>query len=101
MAEDVTAEKDRGLRVERDKLARAKRQVAVIKAFYIHLFVFVLVMAILLGVNVATRSIWWVQWPLLGWGTVILGHAFAVYGHLPRAIRQWEIRKIRELKDKM
>jgi len=87
---------------ESEKLARAKQQVAAITGFYIHLIVFVLVMLLLLAINwVATPTIWWVQWPFLGWGIGILGHALAVFGQLPRAVANWQQRKVEELKNKM
>jgi hypothetical protein len=84
-----------------EKFARAKRQVGAIKGFYIHLFVFVVVMATLFAINLAMTDIWWVQWPFFGWGTGVLAHALAVFGRLPRVIRKWETRKILELKDKL
>jgi 2TM domain len=86
---------------EQEKLARAKRQVAAIKGFYIHLFVFVVVMATLFTINLVMTNIWWVQWPFLGWGIGLIAHALAVFGRMPRVIRNWETRKIQELKDKM
>jgi hypothetical protein len=86
---------------EQEKSRRAKRQVAAIKGFYIHLTVFVLVMALLLFINATTSTVWWVQWPFLGWGIGILGHAFAVFGRTPGRIARWEERKVQELKDKM
>ncbi len=89
---------------EHKKLYLAKRQVAAIKGFYIHLAVFVLVMALLLAINVATGDDWWVQWPFFGWGVGVIGHAIAVFGHSPGAVSQspgivarWEQRKIAEL----
>jgi fatty acid desaturase len=88
-------------RIEREKFARARRQVAFIKYFYVHLAVFCLVMATLLAVNAATKSSWWVQWPLLVWGVFLAGHALAVFGRVQEKIRNWEARKIRELKDKL
>ena len=86
---------------EREKLTRAKRQVAAIKGFYIHLFVFVVVMATLFVINFTMTDSWWVQWPFFGWGIGVLAHALAVFGHMPRVIHQWETRKIQQLKDKM
>jgi uncharacterized membrane protein len=87
---------------ESEKLARAKQQVAAITGFYIHLIVFVLVMLLLLAINWATTpTIWWVQWPFLGWGVGILAHALAVFGQLPRAVTNWQQRKVEELKNKM
>ena len=83
------------------KYAEAKRQVAALKGFYVHLFVFVCVMLGLLGINVATKSEWWVQWPFLGWGLGILGHAIGVFMPINRVGRDWEERKIKERLAKM
>ena len=52
---------------EHEKLALARQQVEAITGFYIHLVVFVLVMAMLLVLNLTTlNEIWWVQWAFLG-----------------------------------
>jgi fatty acid desaturase len=82
---------------EQEKLALAKRQVAAIKGFYIHLIVFVLVIALLLAINIVTGSGWWVQWVFLGWGIGVLGHAFGVFGHFPGAVARWEHKKVAEI----
>lgn len=50
----------------------------------------------LLGINMATKSDWWVQWPLLGWGLGILGHAIGVFMPINYVGRDWEERKIKE-----
>ena len=86
---------------EREKLARATQQVEAITGFYIHFVVFVLVMILLLVINWAVSPFWWVQWPFLGWGIGLLAHAFAVFGGAPHFITKWQLRKIKELKDKM
>ena len=83
------------------KLERAKRQVAAIKGFYTHVFVFVVVMVGLFVLNLALKywadSPWWVQWPLLGWGIGVGAHALAVFGHASKRVANWEQRKIRQL----
>ena len=86
---------------EQEKLARARRQVAAIKGFYIHLLVFVLVNAFLVAINLTTGSEWWAQWPLLFWGVGLLIHGLAVWGGLSRAVARWEARKVEELKSSM
>ena len=87
---------------EHEKLARAQRQVEAITGFYIHLVVFVLVMTLLLVINLKVLDeVWWVQWPLFGWGIGIVAHALAVYGQQPRFVTNWQLRKIKQLKDKM
>jgi hypothetical protein len=87
---------------EREKIALAQRQVEAITGFYIHFVVFVLVMTLLLVINLKVLDeVWWVQWPLLGWGIGILAHALAVFGQQPRFITNLQLRKIKQLKDKM
>ena len=88
---------------EHEKTAKAAQQVEAITGFYIHLIVFVLVMALLLVINwvTFTDGIWWVQWPLLGWGLGVALHAWAVFGSTPQFVTNWQLRKIKELKDKM
>jgi hypothetical protein len=87
---------------EHEKAAKAAQQVEAITGFYIHFVVFVLVIALLFIVNwTATPEVWWAQWPLLGWGIGVVAHALAVYGSTPQFIAKWQLRKIKELKDKM
>src|SRR5262249_41868524 len=63
------------------KLRRARRRVAAIKGFYLHLLIFVLVMLGLSAINFAVGGPWWVLWGLLGWGVGLLAHAFDVFSH--------------------
>ena len=79
------------------RLARAKRRVAAMKAFYIHAAVFGLVLLGLLAVNAATGGVWWVHWVFLGWGIGLVAHALATFGRLPEAVAEWEERKLQEL----
>jgi fatty acid desaturase len=79
-----------------ERLVRARRQLAALKAFYIHLFVFAAVLAGLAVINWVTGGPWWVLWVLLGWGIGVLAHALTVFGHTSRAIADWEERKLRE-----
>ncbi len=86
---------------EQTNLIRARQKVAAIKGFYIHLAVFVPVLALLLAINVATGREWWVHWPLLGWGIGIVAHAAAVFGRSPGVVSNWETRKIAEVKRRL
>jgi hypothetical protein len=83
---------------DQDTVTRAKRRVAAIEGFYIHLAVFVAVNILLLAINATTGGPWWVQWPFLGWGIGVLAHAAAVFGRMPEAISRWEERKTAEIK---
>jgi TRAP-type C4-dicarboxylate transport system permease small subunit len=87
---------------EHEKTAKAAQQVDAIIGFYIHLVIFVLVIALLFVVNwKATPELWWVQWPLLGWGIGVVAHALVVFGTSPSFISSWRLRKIKEFKDRM
>ena len=86
---------------EHEKIARAQQQVEAITGFYIHLVAYVIVIALLVVINLAASTTWWVQWPFLGWGIGILAHALVVFGKTPSFIKNWQLKKIKELKDKM
>lgn len=59
----------------RDRFLTERRR-GPLMGFYIHLTVYVAVMALLVAINALTGGPWWVQWPLIGWGLGILGHAY-------------------------
>lgn len=87
---------------EHEKAAKAAQHVDAIIGFYIHFAVFVLVIIALFVVNwLATPDVWWVQWPFLGWGMGVVGHALVVFGTTPNFIGNWRLHKIKELKDRM
>ena len=86
---------------QEEKLAQARRQVAALKGFYIHLFVFVAVILLLAIINAATGGPWWVLWVLLGWGIGVLAHGLFVFAGTSRRVAEWEQRKVRELADRM
>jgi hypothetical protein len=47
--------------------------------FRIHLIVYAAVNALLMAINLLSSSnALWFQWPLLGWGVGVSGHAFLV-----------------------
>jgi hypothetical protein len=90
------------LRTEENRQRRedAKRRVAALKGFYIHLIVFMAVNLGLTVLNIATGDDWWVQWVWLGWGIGVLAHAIAVFGRGSKSVKNWENRKIRQFLDK-
>jgi hypothetical protein len=87
--------------VERDEIyLRAKKRVENLKAFYIHLTVYILVNLMLFFINVSSDSSkLWFLYPLGGWGIGIVIHGlttfpFGIFG------KEWEERKIKEYMDK-
>ena len=86
---------------QHEKLQRARAQVQAMTVFYFHLAIFVVVLAVLFIINASVGKAWWVQWVLIGWGTFVAAHAVAVFANIPNAVRAWQLRKIKELADKM
>ena len=78
------------------RLERARRRVAALKGFYVHLSIFALVIALLVAVNLVTGGPWWVLWVFLGWGIGVIAHAVGVMGRAPAAIERWEARKVQK-----
>jgi hypothetical protein len=88
-------------RTDREKYLAAKAHVAALKGFLIHLFVFGAVMIGLFIADYRDGGAWWVQWPFIGWGLGILGHAFLVFFPHALSTSGWEERKIQETIEKM
>ncbi len=89
------------IRADREKYLAAKAHVAALKGFYIHLIVFVAVIVGLGAADYAGGGSWWVQWPLIGWGIGILGHAYLVFSPNAVSTQGWEERKIKDMMAKM
>lgn len=83
------------------RYVEAKRHVEAVKGFYVHFAIFIVIMAGLVAINALTKSEWWVQWPLLGWGLGVIGHAVGVFMPVKKFGREWEERKIKERMAKM
>jgi len=84
------------IRIEKDlKYARAKKKVEALKAFYIHLTVYLLVNAMLVSINFLTDAgNWWFVYPLCGWGIGIFIHGLTTFANGYGS--DWEERKIKE-----
>ena len=82
---------------EAERRERAIRRVAAIKGFYVHLAVYLVVIAGLIVVDALTGSNWWVQWVIFGWGIGVAAHAVAVFGRASKYVSDWEDRKIKQL----
>lgn len=81
-----------------NKYLRAKERVTELKKFYSNLTSYILVIALLAGINywIDGWNYMWFLWVAFGWGIGIAFHAFHVFGLNPILGRDWEERKIQE-----
>jgi len=75
--------------------ALAREQFRAINGFYNHFIAFVAVVAVLVGVNLATGDAFWVHWVLLGWGLGVGAHAFVVFVRKPQRDAEAKQRRTR------
>ena len=84
-----------------ERYSRAKARVEELKAFYNHAVIYVIINALLAGLNYYSDG-WrfpWFLFPLLGWGIGLASHAIGTYRMNPFTGKEWEERKLRELMD--
>jgi fatty acid desaturase len=81
---------------DRARLERARSRLAAVKGFYIHLLVFVLVVAGLVIINALTGGPWWALAVFLAWGIGVLAHGIAVMGRRSQSLANWEKRKLQQ-----
>jgi len=82
------------------ELVRARHRVRQLRGFYVHLAIYVVVIAGIALINwVTSPGYWWVVWPMVGWGIGIGAHAVAVFFEGSFLGPEWEERKTRELLD--
>ncbi len=81
---------------------KAKKQVKVIKGFYIHFFLFCLTMPIIIYVNLTfVPHFHWFWFSLLGWGISVFLHWMLVFGkNIFGFGNDWEEKKIKEIMQK-
>ena len=81
------------------KYQKAKERVTVLRGFYGHLSVYVIVNLGLFLINMITspETLWFI-WPLMGWGIAIALHALRVFVEAPGS--SWEEKKLAELMEK-
>ena len=81
------------------KYQKAKERVTVLRGFYRHLSVYVIVNLglFLINMKMSPESLWFF-WPLMGWGIAIVLHALRVIGGPLGS--NWEEKKIAELMEK-
>ncbi|HEA21809.1 hypothetical protein LCGC14_1206130 [marine sediment metagenome] len=80
------------------KYIRARERVTQIRKLYTGLMSYVVVIAILAGVNYYTNQLTypWFLWAAFGWGIGLLFQAAKAYSLSPFFGRDWEERKIKE-----
>lgn len=86
-----------------EKLKRAKKRVDEIKAFYIHLAVYLVInIFILVKIYLNTDNFW--KWghflTLFFWGIGVAFHGAKVFGYSPLFSKSWEERQIKKYMDK-
>jgi hypothetical protein len=80
-----------------ERYQRARKQVEEIKGFYVHLTVYILVMAGLIYINLRySPQYLWFFWTLVSWGIGLLFHAMKVFSWFPFFNKDWEERKIKQ-----
>ncbi|MFD1360090.1 2TM domain-containing protein [Lentibacillus salinarum] len=85
---------------EDHRYRKAKEKVERLKAFYIHVTVYILVSILLLIINMITfDGYWWFLYPLGGWGIGVIIHGLTTFadGILGR---DWEEKKIKKYLEK-
>jgi hypothetical protein len=80
---------------QQEKYQKAKKRVAALKKFYVHLGVYALVNLSLFLRNIITSpDRLWFYWPLLGWSIAIALHALSVFSLSRHFGADWEEKKI-------
>ena len=75
--------------------ALALAHVRKVKAFYAHLFQFVLIVSALAVLNAVTSPhYWWIGWVALFWGLGVVIHALQVFDKGPFLNGDWERREV-------
>ena len=86
---------------DQERYDRAKQRVELVRGFYSHALVFVLVNIGLVAYNVATSPdrLWFI-YPIVGWGIGLIAHGVYVRGSGHFLGAAWQERKIREEMDR-
>jgi 2TM domain-containing protein len=76
----------------------ALQRAETLRAYYTHLLLYLVVVAVAYFVNLLTRGddgSWWFYWPLAVWGIAIAIHTLVVFG--PVFSQDWKLRKADEI----
>ncbi|GEP50660.1 hypothetical protein FNO01nite_13320 [Flavobacterium noncentrifugens] len=98
---EITATMENSKLSEAMLYRRAKKQAHNIRAFYINLTCYLIVIPILIYVNLtySPEHIWFV-YSALGWGIGLTFHGLAAFNYSPFLGREWEKNKIQQILDK-
>ncbi len=66
--------------------AAGRQRYAAIRAFYVHVLIFMPVLAVLAVLDMLTGSRLWMHWVGLGWGLIILVHGWSAFVTTPRRL---------------
>jgi hypothetical protein len=83
--------------VHQEALRRARKQVKEIRAFYLSVVAYSLVIPMLWILNFNTGTKLWAQWPTLGWGLGLVIHGLSVFAGRSFFGAEWEEKKVQEL----
>ncbi len=87
--------------ISEKKYTLAKTKVEKLKAFYVHLTIYLLFVPVFIYLNyISNAGFPWALFPIVGWGFGVMGHAAETFNYNPFFGKDWEERKIRELMDK-
>lgn len=81
---------------EQQRIRAAEERVDAQIGFFIHLAIYVVVIALLAFLDWRGGDDWWVHWPALGWGLGLLLHATLALSKAPRVLSRWRMRRIHE-----
>lgn len=80
---------------------KALRKAREIRAFYINLLAYCVVIPTLVYINLTYNpEYYWFLFSMLGWGTGLLLHAVAAFDYNPLLGKKWEEKKLAELIEK-
>jgi transcriptional regulator with XRE-family HTH domain len=78
--------------------ALALAHVRNMKAFYLHLGQYVVIIAALIAINIfLTPGYFWAIWPALGWGVAVVLHGIRVFNLVPFLGGDWERRQVEKI----
>ena len=83
---------------EEQKYFKAKKRVNDIKGFYVHLFIYLITIPIIITVNLMfVPSFHWFWFSVLGWGMGLFFRWLGVFGFQKLGLgKDWEEKKIKE-----